>query len=69
MTKPTLRQWHQEPTPPITYDYNHPSLSKGLTGGDTPEILQPPFPMIDLASFWTPFCMVFNRGKNVLTGS
>ena len=68
--KRTLNELFKHPDSPITYDYNRADLSPapGLMG-ENDVILQPqPATMIDLGKYFTPFCVLWNRGKNILTG-
>lgn len=64
--KRTLAEMFTQPDSPITYDYNKPQLSD-VMGQDAVETIPQPASMIDLGSYSTPFAVLWNRGKNVLT--
>lgn len=64
-----LDDFFARPKSTITYDYNKPELTRGLMGHDIVEAIPPPATMIDLGAYWTPFAVLFNRGKNILTGN
>lgn len=68
--KRTLNELFKQPDSPITYDYNQAPTSPqaGLLGLDTVETIPQPATMIDLGQYWTPFAVLWRRGKNVLTG-
>lgn len=63
-----LRDFFKRPDPPITYAYNPPELSRHLMGAEQPVFIPPPQKLYDLASYRTPFAIVWNRPRNVLQG-
>lgn len=65
----TLSQWFKHPDPPITYDFNEAAMTEGLMGQGAIETVPPPATMLDLSSYDTPFCVLFNRPRNTLTGA
>lgn len=68
----TLHEFFSHPTSTLTYDYNKPELSKGLLGDELPhgymaqDAVPPPQKLYDLASYWTPFRLLWRRPRNVL---
>lgn len=64
----TLKDWFSNPESTLTYDYNKPQLTRGLMGQDAVHTIAPPATLVDLAAYPTPFCVLFNRPKNQLTG-
>lgn len=63
-----LKQWFENPSPPIVETFNPPEISRHLMGAETPEPIPPPQRLYDLASYPTPFAVLFKRARNILQG-